>query len=84
MISSGYLTGDFVWVGYDDRQTEGIWRGSDGGSIDFEVTPWSSHQPDNYRENEDCLIARVLGNQLMLSDVPCGTAQQFLCEADFS
>lgn len=84
MVNSSYLSEDFVWVGYDDRQSEGVWRGSDGGSIDLAVTPWANHQPDNYGGNEDCVIAWVSGNQLLLSDTPCGSPNQFLCEADFS
>lgn len=83
MISTGYLTREHVWVGYDDIQTEGLWRASDGGGIDLAVTPWAIHRPYNYGGHEDCLIAWVSGNQLVLSDLSCAPSKQYLCEVDF-
>ncbi|XP_050417575.2 uncharacterized protein LOC126831001 isoform X1 [Patella vulgata] len=69
-------THDKIWIGGDDRVTEGTWVWSDGSS----VTGWPPGQPDNTGGVEDCLQLRATIN---LNDAPCSMLFYFLCEKPY-
>ena len=55
------------WIGLNDNKTEGIWQWDDKSITDYGfknnsntsptigIYPWSTDEPNNYNENEDCV-----------------------------
>jgi hypothetical protein len=64
------------WLGYNDTQTEGVWRWSHGSSS---YTNWQSGEPNNVN-NEDCAHDNWAGRSGW-NDYPCDIGQYFICEA---
>ncbi|XP_046708408.1 macrophage mannose receptor 1-like [Silurus meridionalis] len=63
-----------IWIGLN-RATPGldIWQWSDGEQAHF--FNWMSKQPDNYNENENCVIMKLNG----WNDLACEYANPFYC-----
>merc|ERR1711962_334586 len=57
----------YIWIGGNDKDEEGTWKWADGSP--FELTFWSFGQPNNFANNEDCMIHGWGPN--MWYDYPC-------------
>lgn len=64
-----------IWLGFNDRATEGSWLWSDGTSS---YTRWAAGEPNN-ANNEDCAVSYT--NTGLWNDVPCTTTAAFVCES---
>lgn len=88
IISKGYIGKSDSsiykpWIGYDDGNNEGVWRWSDGGSMNPETTAWSGVQPDDAGGVEDCgQIWHAVNGKLHLNDNRCDKAYYYICEVD--
>ena len=66
-----------LYLGLSDSWREGSFVWSDGTQADS--LPWSSGQPDNYNNNEDCVHVYE-GTEL--NDLSCWAQRPFACEFD--
>nr|XP_024653981.1 uncharacterized protein LOC101472202 [Maylandia zebra] len=64
-----------AWVGGNDRETETVWKWSDGSQFDF--TNWGNGEPDNYGEGEDCMEINREGDYV--NDQRCNSQRGFVC-----
>ncbi|XP_041106996.1 pulmonary surfactant-associated protein D-like [Polyodon spathula] len=64
-----------VFIGANDRRTEGTFEDLNGKRIEF--SKWQSGEPNNDKGQEDCV---VLVSDGMWNDVPCGTSNIIVCE----
>ncbi|MEQ2204408.1 hypothetical protein XENOCAPTIV_012812 [Xenoophorus captivus] len=76
------LTEKFVWIGLNDKDTEGSWKWVDGSSPNF--TYWSKAQPDNGGGDprwgeEDCAYI-LSSDQRRWNDRSCSASMQWICE----
>ena len=61
---AGLADGDRAWVGVTDRQTEGVFLAADGTPLEeLSGYRWSSDQPDDTGENEDCVEMNGMGGK---------------------
>ncbi|XP_069010435.1 asialoglycoprotein receptor 1-like isoform X1 [Embiotoca jacksoni] len=68
-----------VWIGLNDKETEGTWKWIDGTPLTF--THWETNQPDEWLPHaggEDCAQIREPSRQW--NDVPCETSMNWICE----
>ncbi|XP_076879091.1 galactose-specific lectin nattectin-like isoform X2 [Brachyhypopomus gauderio] len=66
-----------TWIGGNDALKEGQWFWSDGTEMNFYY--WSTNQPDNYLNNEDCMQMNV-GDDLKMNDCICYMSYPFVCK----
>lgn len=66
--------GPNIWIGYNDRGTEGSFEWSSGTPRGF--TAWADRQPDDFFD-EDCVEMRSDGRW---NDEDCGRDRAFVCE----
>ncbi|XP_072182107.1 perlucin-like protein [Diadema setosum] len=72
----GTFVGPWVWIGLNDRDSEGTFTWIDfGGALPLSSSLWNPGEPNN-AYNEDCIVAN--GNAL--NDAPCGWSYPYLCE----
>ncbi|XP_026010645.1 L-rhamnose-binding lectin SML-like [Astatotilapia calliptera] len=64
-----------AWVGGNDRETETVWKWSDGSQFDF--TNWGNGQPDNSGGGEDCMEINFNGDYV--NDQRCNSQRGFVC-----
>ncbi|XP_043215349.1 uncharacterized protein LOC122378396 [Amphibalanus amphitrite] len=68
---------DNFWLGLDDITSEGQFMRSDGRpATDIR---WSSNQPDNFQDNENCVESWEIGSAW--NDVECGAQRRFVCQS---
>ncbi|XP_039878719.1 rhamnose-binding lectin-like [Simochromis diagramma] len=65
-----------TWVGGNDRETETVWKWSDGSQFDF--TNWGSGQPDNSGGDQDCMEINR-GGRDYVNDKGCDSQRWFVC-----
>ncbi|KAM9845227.1 macrophage mannose receptor 1b [Aulostomus maculatus] len=71
----GYGTNDELWIGLNDRKTEGFFEWSDQTTVSF--TSWLYGSPSVFETDKDCvLIKGELGNW---ADSPCDDKHGFIC-----
>jgi hypothetical protein len=63
------------WIGYNDRDTEGTWRWSNGSSS---YVNWYPGEPNNYAGNEDCSTKYSEGRW---NDDDCSKQFPYICES---
>ena len=67
--------GDSYWIGLNDRDSEGSWVWSGGGSSGYRN--WAGGQPDNWFD-EDCTVINW-GSSRQWNDEDCGSRKPYLC-----
>nr|XP_024662134.1 ladderlectin-like [Maylandia zebra] len=65
-----------AWVGGNDRETETVWKWSDGSQFDF--TNWAKEQPNNSGGGEDCMEINFNGRDYV-NDSGCNSQRGFVC-----
>ncbi|KAL4238855.1 hypothetical protein ACF0H5_003562 [Mactra antiquata] len=68
------------WIGLTDGDVEGqwLWYRTDAAP---EVTDWSTGEPNNYGNGEDCVEYRQVNGHWGWNDVPCGPVRaSAICE----
>uniref|UniRef100_A0A3P9DNL0 Ladderlectin-like n=1 Tax=Maylandia zebra TaxID=106582 RepID=A0A3P9DNL0_9CICH len=63
-----------AWVGGNDRETETVWKWSDGSQFDF--TNWAKEQPNNSGGGEDCM---EINFNDYVNDSGCNSQRGFVC-----
>jgi len=71
----------FVWIGLNDKKTEGTWAWVNGDPAPFQT--WNVGEPNNWSGREDCGILYVSTEKAgKWNDRNCADARpQFICEA---
>eukprot|EP00117_Sycon_ciliatum_P007514 scpid20721/ scgid10588/ Macrophage mannose receptor 1; C-type lectin domain family 13 member D; C-type lectin domain family 13 member D-like; Macrophage mannose receptor 1-like protein 1 len=64
------------WIGLQDRTKENNFTWSDMSSVDY--TAWSSGQPNNLANSQDCVEMRVDTGYLW-NDLQCSATRQYVC-----
>ena len=72
-----------IWLGLNDRATEGTWKWSDGTHIDeskFVYTHWSDNEPNDHSTGEDCVELLPSASDFKWNDKKCNSLRPFVCE----
>ncbi|KAK7499597.1 hypothetical protein BaRGS_00009249 [Batillaria attramentaria] len=69
-----------LWVGADDLQSEGNFVWSDGTPLANSADVWGVGEPNNYYQNEDCVVYWI--GSYLLNDFPCTRETLFVCQLD--
>ncbi|XP_074538588.1 galactose-specific lectin nattectin-like [Halichoeres trimaculatus] len=67
-----------TWIGASDAEQEKRWFWIDGTPFDYQF--WSHGQPDDYKNNEDCLQMNFAGSAW--NDRPCFSSLPYVCVKD--
>nr|XP_024662266.1 L-rhamnose-binding lectin SML-like [Maylandia zebra] len=65
-----------AWVGGNDRETETVWKWSDGSQFDFKN--WGNGEPDNSGGGQDCMEINFNGRDYV-NDSGCNSQRGFVC-----
>ncbi|HVZ36516.1 MAG TPA: lectin-like protein, partial [Polyangiaceae bacterium] len=65
-----------VWIGANDRVTEGTMVWSNGSPLQY--ANWAMGQPDNYLGAEDCVVK--LSPAGTWNDTSCASLNAYVCE----
>ena len=76
---------DYYWIGLSDSDNEGDWKWTDGTELDLDgYKNWKESQPDNYADNEDCVVIGMTPSYPFYSgkwaDIPCSSKRKYICE----
>ncbi|XP_037537285.1 macrophage mannose receptor 1 [Nematolebias whitei] len=71
----GYASSDELWIGLNDKTTEGLFDWSDHSTVTF--TSWEFEEPNFTTEDEDCVLIR--GENGNWADRACGEKHGFIC-----
>ncbi|XP_035994268.1 macrophage mannose receptor 1 [Fundulus heteroclitus] len=71
----GYASADELWIGLNDRKTEGLFDWSDHTTVSF--TSWEFGRPAVATNQEDCVLIRGEGGNW--SDRDCKEKHGFIC-----
>ncbi|XP_039999154.1 macrophage mannose receptor 1-like [Xiphias gladius] len=71
----GYASTDELWIGLNDRTTEGLFEWSDHSTVSF--TSWEFGKPDVATDAEDCVLIR--GQNGNWADRSCDEKHGFIC-----
>jgi hypothetical protein len=77
-IASKLEGGPRVWIGFNDRATEGTFVWDESSSSTF--INWASGQPDNFLD-EDCTVLDPHTSTGSWDDIDCEDSRSFVCEA---
>ena len=66
-----------VWMGGNDLATEGDWVWEDGKPWGV-YTKWRPGEPNNYQDNEDCLL--MVEREKTWNDKECSAQQSSVCK----
>lgn len=71
----GYASTDELWIGLNDRRTEGLFDWSDHSTVSF--TSWEYGEPSVPGDSEDCVLMR--GEKGNWADRNCDEKHGFIC-----
>ncbi|XP_042353414.1 macrophage mannose receptor 1-like [Plectropomus leopardus] len=71
----GYASTDELWIGLNDRKTEGLFDWSDHSTVSF--TSWEFGKPAVFTEKEDCVL--IKGENGNWADRVCDEKHGFVC-----
>ncbi|XP_078120279.1 macrophage mannose receptor 1-like isoform X1 [Sander vitreus] len=71
----GFGTSDELWIGLNDRKTEGLFDWSDHSTVSF--TSWEFGKPSVSTDTEDCVLIR--GENGNWADRSCDEKHGFIC-----
>uniref|UniRef100_A0A8C9WS26 Mannose receptor, C type 1b n=1 Tax=Sander lucioperca TaxID=283035 RepID=A0A8C9WS26_SANLU len=71
----GFGTSDELWIGLNDRKTEGLFDWSDHSTVSF--TSWEFGKPSVSTDTEDCILIR--GENGNWADRSCDEKHGFIC-----
>ncbi|KAM8728446.1 macrophage mannose receptor 1-like [Acanthopagrus schlegelii] len=71
----GYASTDQLWIGLNDRRTEGLFDWSDHSTVSF--TSWEYGRPAVSTNQEDCVLIR--GENGNWADRTCGERHGYIC-----
>ena len=71
--------GNNVWLGGFDSRSEGTWEWVDGTHMDHTFASWSSGEPNDWGNKEDCLAIRNADKNW--NDAPCSHTFYYVCQA---
>uniref|UniRef100_UPI003AB09028 macrophage mannose receptor 1-like n=1 Tax=Centroberyx gerrardi TaxID=166262 RepID=UPI003AB09028 len=71
----GYATTDELWIGLNDRKTEGLFDWGDHSTVTF--TSWEFGKPSASTDQEDCVLIR--GQNGNWADRACEEKHGFIC-----
>ncbi|KAM3850435.1 macrophage mannose receptor 1-like [Diretmus argenteus] len=71
----GYVTNDELWIGLNDRKTEGLFDWGDHSTVTF--TSWEFGKPSASDSQEDCVLIR--GEKGNWADALCEDKHGFIC-----
>lgn len=74
---SEYPTADYWTSGTDLGNESSFFWASNGQSFDHVF--WHPNQPDNYLNNENCVLLRHWDRSYKLNDFPCDSSIYFIC-----
>ncbi|XP_062865245.1 CD209 antigen-like protein C [Trichomycterus rosablanca] len=74
------LVCEHVWVGLSQAPNEGKWTWVDGTELNTNSEYWSSGQPDNHKNSEDCGEVWNTATMTKLNDRNCSYKQMWICE----
>ncbi|XP_050977581.1 CD209 antigen-like protein 2 [Labeo rohita] len=66
-------SGNIVWIGLTDSDTEGVWKWVDGSTLTTGF--WNPVEPNNKTGNEDCAVS-----YFHWADYPCNFTFVWICE----
>lgn len=67
-----------MWIGLFDRNVEGGFVWSDGSPVQY--VNWSRNEPNDYREQEDCVEMYLHENSYRWNDNNCGRLNYWACK----
>ncbi|XP_071348972.1 macrophage mannose receptor 1-like [Trachinotus anak] len=71
----GFASTDELWIGLNDRKTEGLFDWIDHATVSF--TSWEFGKPAVFTDQEDCVLIR--GENGNWADRVCGEKHGFIC-----
>ncbi|XP_039672406.1 macrophage mannose receptor 1-like [Perca fluviatilis] len=71
----GYASTDELWIGLNDKKTEGLFDWSDHSTVSF--TRWEFGKPAVFTDQEDCVLIR--GENGNWADRTCDEKHGFIC-----
>ncbi|XP_061834761.1 macrophage mannose receptor 1b isoform X1 [Nerophis lumbriciformis] len=71
----GYGSTDELWIGFNDRRTEGLFEWSDAADVTFTV--WQYGEPTTSADDEDCVL--MGGENGNWADRSCDEKHGFVC-----
>lgn len=74
---TNHPTADYWTSGTDQGNESNFFWTSNGESFDYQL--WHPHQPDNYLNNENCVLLRHWDNIYKFNDFPCDSNILFIC-----
>ena len=66
----------WVWLGANEMELEGEWKWEDGSAWSFSLWNEESGEPNNYQQDEDCLL---MGENKQWYDGPCSYPLPYVC-----
>jgi hypothetical protein len=86
---NAYVTGLIgldSWIAADDTAVEGVFRHSAGPEVGSALayTAWGTGQPDNYLNNDDCILLWKTSSPNNWRDAPCANILNFVVEYECS
>jgi len=83
-LSVLYMVRHKYWIAGSDRGAEGEFRWCYPDRLDgFQDPPlieWGSEEPDNYRDQENCLDIETRYSRLAMYDIYCNHNRSYICE----
>ena len=74
----GLAPGTDLWIGYSRQFSRGEWEWADGTKSEY--TNWANNQPDNRREDQECVLIWGWYHNSKWDDRVCTDEKKFVCE----